>query len=677
MTAGSLLIRKRVGSSRQVLEFEFGPQAYRAFRFAAESGVNLAPNLGREDAIHLRFRVDPRNRGENDIALVFEDQTDWSRASDGSADLSFRVAWSIPAELQDGRWYEGSIPLPPSSWQELENARAAGQLSGLAAHWNYVGATSPAGFRVAGDNLGPGTSERPELWQEFEWTNVQSFGIAWNGNEEGGPVWIDYIYLGQPELDLKGFGGMVAPASKVTVRRGFYANTISWKDVLSAGGYNVYVSEQAISDVADRDVFLLQRIRHGTESRAISHQLEVPRASAALSELYYAVTSLSRFGVENPDVSTSTATVHRLSPIVSPAIVELTDDESRQLAENLAAGVAARDGFPRWQEPFRINRQHSSVGEGGSVVVSDEDLSGRIWVGQSPQNELYVYAEIIDDVVRLAPDGVDPADAWQYDSFELGLGNYDVRDVHGGSVLTGSPHQAMERGKHADYLLRVSAHGDGKTAFAWVGSSLNSPVPGSTAIFGLLKDAAGNGIGWKALAVFPLGYIQNLDTRDAVLEPVTGSEQRLVPMNIGLNDADESGLRDSQIHWSTKRNADGNWWHTPAQWPVVAITGRLTWTGRTDEEVDVPVTYSLLQNYPNPFNPATTIAFTLASDEPVTLTVFDALGRRVVTLLDNERMASGRHHVRFDARDLASGVYFYQLRAGDSYMESRRMLVVK
>ncbi len=661
-------------SADQVLQLDFEGLDYRAFFFDGNAGLNLAPNLRQEDALHMRLLVDPRNGDGNGLALVFEDKTDWSRAADGSADLPFRAAWSIPGEYRDGNWHELSIPLPPATWHQLEDARAAG---GPRSNWHYAGATSPAGFRVAGDNLGPGTSERPELWQEFEWTNVRSLGIARNVSDEGGPVWIKDVYIGQPGLDLDGFGGKVAPVTRVSARRGFDGTTISWHEVPAAGGYNVYVSERPISDIAGSDVFLLQRVRQAAVSRAFTHAFEVPHASAAPAKLHYAVTSLSPYGVENPDVSASAAAVSVSFPVVSPAVVELTDGESGELAASLASGIAASDGFPQWQRPFRVDGQHSSVGEQGSVVKSDADLSGTLWLGQSSDNRLYMYAEIRDDILRLAPEGVRPSEAWQYDSIELGWGNYDVRSVQGGSALVGTPHRGMERGARADYLLRISAHGDGSSAFVWVGGGLNAQVPGGAAVFDMLQDGAGNDVGWKILAAVPLDAIQNPETKDAVLEPVTGTELRFVPMNIGLNDADETGVRDSQIQWSTRQGADGHWWHTPAQWPVVAVAGRHTWTGGSEDAADVPERHALLPNYPNPFNPATTIAFNVAGEEPVTLAVFDALGRRVATLVDAEHMSIGRHTVRFEARQLASGVYFYQLRVGRAFAESRRMLLVR
>lgn len=73
----------------------------------------------------------------------------------------------------------------------------------------------------------------------------------------------------------------------------------------------------------------------------------------------------------------------------------------------------------------------------------------------------------------------------------------------------------------------------------------------------------------------------------------------------------------------------------------------------------------LAQNYPNPFNPATTIGFSIDTPTHVTLTVYDILGRNIRTLLDEDK-PSGNFQVKFDASELAGGVYFYKLQAGNS-----------
>jgi hypothetical protein len=99
------------------------------------------------------------------------------------------------------------------------------------------------------------------------------------------------------------------------------------------------------------------------------------------------------------------------------------------------------------------------------------------------------------------------------------------------------------------------------------------------------------------------------------------------------------------------------------------------------EEVRIPsMTASLSQNTPNPFNPTTQINFTIPARENVTVSVYDASGRLVRTLVDEAR-GSGSHSIQWDGRDNAgttvgSGVYFCRLTAG-SYTESRKMVMLK
>ncbi len=92
-------------------------------------------------------------------------------------------------------------------------------------------------------------------------------------------------------------------------------------------------------------------------------------------------------------------------------------------------------------------------------------------------------------------------------------------------------------------------------------------------------------------------------------------------------------------------------------------------------ESTIPENYSLSQNYPNPFNPATVISYQLSANSIVSLKVFDIVGREVATLV-NDRQEAGTYQTLFNAQGLASGLYFYQLRAG-SYTETKKMMLVK
>lgn len=93
------------------------------------------------------------------------------------------------------------------------------------------------------------------------------------------------------------------------------------------------------------------------------------------------------------------------------------------------------------------------------------------------------------------------------------------------------------------------------------------------------------------------------------------------------------------------------------------------------DDLKVPTTFKLMQNYPNPFNPTTIITYSIAKGSHVTLTVFNLLGQKVKTLVDQEK-STGTYNVNFDASGLSSGVYFYGVKAGD-FFQVRKMLLLK
>ncbi len=94
------------------------------------------------------------------------------------------------------------------------------------------------------------------------------------------------------------------------------------------------------------------------------------------------------------------------------------------------------------------------------------------------------------------------------------------------------------------------------------------------------------------------------------------------------------------------------------------------------EPTNFPVDFQLYQNYPNPFNPSTTISFSLKVSTTVTLKVYDMLGIEIKTLLENTPVSAGIHTVRFDARDLHSGVYIYKIITPE-FTSSKKMILIK
>jgi len=115
------------------------------------------------------------------------------------------------------------------------------------------------------------------------------------------------------------------------------------------------------------------------------------------------------------------------------------------------------------------------------------------------------------------------------------------------------------------------------------------------------------------------------------------------------------------------------------------LYGDTSLTGINKISSEVPEKFSLSQNYPNPFNPSTKIKFSVASPSPkeragVRLVIFDALGREVQTLI-NEQLQPGTYEVEWpaptgDGSNYSSGIYYYNLTAGD-YSKTQKMVLIK
>lgn len=114
-----------------------------------------------------------------------------------------------------------------------------------------------------------------------------------------------------------------------------------------------------------------------------------------------------------------------------------------------------------------------------------------------------------------------------------------------------------------------------------------------------------------------------------------------------------------------------NGWFT-ADYGIIAHYNGFT---SIENENNIPIEYSLKQNYPNPFNPTTTIKYSIGSNQFVKINVYDLIGNEVASLV-NEQKTSGEYKVNFDASNLSSGIYFYQLKAG-TFIQTRKMLLLK
>ena len=119
---------------------------------------------------------------------------------------------------------------------------------------------------------------------------------------------------------------------------------------------------------------------------------------------------------------------------------------------------------------------------------------------------------------------------------------------------------------------------------------------------------------------------------------------------------------------------------TPSVEVPVTLTVEGTALSSDVDQAALPTKFELFANHPNPFNPTTTIAYDLPRGVDVHLIVYDVNGRQVVELV-NAAQPAGHHSIVWEGRNasgntVASGVYFYRLRAGD-FVQTKKMVMLK
>ncbi len=129
---------------------------------------------------------------------------------------------------------------------------------------------------------------------------------------------------------------------------------------------------------------------------------------------------------------------------------------------------------------------------------------------------------------------------------------------------------------------------------------------------------------------------------------------------------------DDRAHSVIFGLADGITEITPA-----VVGGEITYgpTGISVGAGNLPDGFTLSQNYPNPFNAQTTISYSLSQAGPVTLSIYNIMGQKVATLVDGIEDA-GEHRVVWDAKDVTSGVYFFQIMTANT-RKSESLIILK
>ncbi|MCF8413420.1 MAG: T9SS type A sorting domain-containing protein, partial [Melioribacteraceae bacterium] len=155
---------------------------------------------------------------------------------------------------------------------------------------------------------------------------------------------------------------------------------------------------------------------------------------------------------------------------------------------------------------------------------------------------------------------------------------------------------------------------------------------------------------------------------DSVFVPKTGMK---LPIDFSYNDADLD-VREGILTYSP--NNEDQSWSSPARWTYTWIGDQMT-VGVEKDPYALPTQFKLEQNYPNPFNPSTTINYSITEQTQVTVKIYNVLGQQVRELV-NEVQTPGVYNVRFDASDLTSGLYVYQISAG-KFTDTKKMMLLK
>ena len=244
------------------------------------------------------------------------------------------------------------------------------------------------------------------------------------------------------------------------------------------------------------------------------------------------------------------------------------------------------------------------------------------------------------------------------------------------------------------YTVFFGFHCPGWQDTSWTLSSLSLAYSfGSIDGFdGQLIGALINGITYGTLHPLPvelLSFSSSIIDNDVTLSWMTATETN----NSGF---EIHRLKDSKIEklneWENIRFVNGHGTTTEPQTysfndenlsagkyqyrlKQIDFDGAFEYSKTIEVEINPPAKFSLEQNFPNPFNPSTKISWQSPVPSWQTLKVYDVLGNEVATIL-NEFKHAGNYEIEFDATTLASGIYYYQIKAGE-FIQTKKMILIK
>lgn len=183
------------------------------------------------------------------------------------------------------------------------------------------------------------------------------------------------------------------------------------------------------------------------------------------------------------------------------------------------------------------------------------------------------------------------------------------------------------------------------------------------------------------LAVFIMGIVAGISARADEADALQHAPRQSSQYSVGSTVVGSAGSPGSSTNYTTNG--------TMGQSTPIGIgsaggntlkAGFWRWELIPTEVDEIPAAFRLLQNFPNPFNPVTMIEFAVAGECPVDLAIFDVSGRKIKQLVQGTR-PPGRYREKWDGTNdrgahVATGLYFYRLRAG-SFVSVKKMVLIK
>lgn len=473
---------------------------------------------------------------------------------------------------------------------------------------------------------------------KLDWDKIRSYEFAFSAAQQGtiseGTLLLDNLELyGFRQTDLTPPVQVQGVSAVPDVDN--YFNLVIWDDVPGETDekYDVFASLDPITDVDDPGV---EQIGFGVPrgQQNLTHFLVYPLEDKEMS-YYYAVRAVDKAGNLGPIGTTA-------GPVTGKARGVPT------ISLNPPANFAADGDLSEWLnsgiKPFVFKPSTTHIGPQSSFD-NDDDLTATIYI--AVDNEyLYLAADVIDNVYSFEPIG----NWWQDDALEMFIGLYDSRK---------GQHAGFNRGEQPDYKLQIRAD---QLVNEFNGNQVIY-TPDSTDYYfeGFNPDYA-------VETRIRLADIQFGD--DVPFVPENGMR---LPFDLIVHDSDANDVRDGILTYSPL-NMD-NSWQSPRNWSYTFVGDQFTTAVEDKPASTVPRVYELSQNYPNPFNPTTTIRYALAKAGHVKLLLYNTIGQKVMTLVDEPKPA-GTYLVRLNAAGLPSGLYFYRISVND-FEQTKKLVLVK